>query len=74
MTTDQDLKMDGQPATSVFATKGTDVTPKKDKGVVKVFTVIYLNCFKIVFLLALRNKYDSHDMVMIFHGLFYILC
>ncbi|XP_010787245.1 peptidyl-prolyl cis-trans isomerase FKBP5 [Notothenia coriiceps] len=36
MTTDQDLTMDGQPATSVFASKGTDVTPKKDKGVVKV--------------------------------------
>ncbi|XP_029286972.1 peptidyl-prolyl cis-trans isomerase FKBP5 isoform X2 [Cottoperca gobio] len=36
MTTDQDLTMDGQPATALFAANGTDVTPNKDKGVIKV--------------------------------------
>lgn len=36
MTTDQDLPMDGQAATAVFAAKGTDVTPDKDQGVIKV--------------------------------------
>ncbi|KAL7408132.1 hypothetical protein ABVT39_018694 [Epinephelus coioides] len=36
MTTDQDLTMDGQPATAVFAAKGIDVTPNKDQGVIKV--------------------------------------
>ncbi|XP_051270770.1 peptidyl-prolyl cis-trans isomerase FKBP5 [Dicentrarchus labrax] len=36
MTTDQDLPMDGQPATAVFAAKGIDVTPIKDQGVIKV--------------------------------------
>ncbi|XP_042364025.1 peptidyl-prolyl cis-trans isomerase FKBP5 [Plectropomus leopardus] len=36
MTTDQDLTMEGQPATAVFAAKGIDVTPSKDHGVIKV--------------------------------------
>ncbi|XP_076615292.1 peptidyl-prolyl cis-trans isomerase FKBP5 [Chaetodon auriga] len=36
MTTDQDLPMDGQSATAVFAAKGIDVTPNKDQGVIKV--------------------------------------
>ncbi|XP_044025932.1 peptidyl-prolyl cis-trans isomerase FKBP5 [Siniperca chuatsi] len=36
MTTDQDLPMDGQSATAVFAGKGIDVTPDKDHGVIKV--------------------------------------
>ncbi|XP_022602392.1 peptidyl-prolyl cis-trans isomerase FKBP5-like isoform X3 [Seriola dumerili] len=36
MTTDQDLPMDAQSATAVFAAKGTDVTPNKDQGVIKV--------------------------------------
>ncbi|XP_034537670.1 peptidyl-prolyl cis-trans isomerase FKBP5 [Notolabrus celidotus] len=36
MTTDQDLPMDGQSATAVFAAKGIDVTVHKDKGVIKV--------------------------------------
>uniref|UniRef100_A0A3Q1FDR1 peptidylprolyl isomerase n=1 Tax=Acanthochromis polyacanthus TaxID=80966 RepID=A0A3Q1FDR1_9TELE len=36
MTTDQDLSMDGQSARAVFAAKGTDVTPNKDQGVIKV--------------------------------------
>ncbi|XP_070758431.1 peptidyl-prolyl cis-trans isomerase FKBP5 [Enoplosus armatus] len=36
MTTDQDLSMDGQSATAVFAAKGIDVTPNKDQGVIKV--------------------------------------
>ncbi|XP_068568252.1 peptidyl-prolyl cis-trans isomerase FKBP5 [Cebidichthys violaceus] len=36
MTTDQDLTMDGQPATAVFAAKGIDVTASKDQGVIKV--------------------------------------
>uniref|UniRef100_A0A7N6FCY4 peptidylprolyl isomerase n=1 Tax=Anabas testudineus TaxID=64144 RepID=A0A7N6FCY4_ANATE len=36
MTTDQDLPMDAQSATAVFAAKGIDVTPNKDQGVIKV--------------------------------------
>ncbi|KAJ3601859.1 hypothetical protein NHX12_029621 [Muraenolepis orangiensis] len=36
MTTDQDLPMDGQSAVAVFAAKGIDVTPAKDKGVLKI--------------------------------------
>ncbi|XP_071768768.1 peptidyl-prolyl cis-trans isomerase FKBP5 [Centroberyx gerrardi] len=36
MTTDKDLCMDGQSATAMFAAKGTDITPNKDQGVVKV--------------------------------------
>lgn len=36
MTTDQDFPMDAQSATAVFAAKGTDVTPNKDQGVIKV--------------------------------------
>ncbi|KAK2862043.1 hypothetical protein Q5P01_001576 [Channa striata] len=36
MTTDQDLPMDAQAATAVFAAKGIDVTPSKDQGVIKV--------------------------------------
>ncbi|XP_071383074.1 peptidyl-prolyl cis-trans isomerase FKBP5 [Centroberyx affinis] len=36
MTTDKDLCMDGQSATAIFAAKGTDITPNKDQGVVKV--------------------------------------
>nr|XP_046239529.1 peptidyl-prolyl cis-trans isomerase FKBP5 [Scatophagus argus]XP_046239530.1 peptidyl-prolyl cis-trans isomerase FKBP5 [Scatophagus argus] len=36
MTTDQDLPMDGQPTTAVFASKGIDVTPNKDQGVIKI--------------------------------------
>ncbi|KAF1391746.1 hypothetical protein PFLUV_G00045280 [Perca fluviatilis] len=36
MTTDQDLTIDGQPATAMFAAKGIDVTPNKDQGVIKV--------------------------------------
>ncbi|KAK9528932.1 hypothetical protein VZT92_013060 [Zoarces viviparus] len=36
MTTDQDLTMDGQPATAEFAAKGIDVTASKDQGVIKV--------------------------------------
>ncbi|XP_059185299.1 peptidyl-prolyl cis-trans isomerase FKBP5 [Centropristis striata] len=36
MTTDQDVTMDGQPATAMFAAKGIDVTPNKDQGVIKV--------------------------------------
>lgn len=39
MTTDQDLPMDGQSATAVFAAKGIDVTPNKDHGVIKVFII-----------------------------------
>lgn len=42
MTTDQDLTIDGQPATAMFAAKGIDVTPSKDQGVIKVFIVIAL--------------------------------
>lgn len=37
MTTDQDLPMDGQSTTALFAAKGIDVTPNKDHGVIKVF-------------------------------------
>ncbi|XP_041671054.1 peptidyl-prolyl cis-trans isomerase FKBP5 [Cheilinus undulatus] len=36
MTTDQDLPMDGQSATAVFASKGIDVTANKDQGVIKI--------------------------------------
>ncbi|XP_068170541.1 peptidyl-prolyl cis-trans isomerase FKBP5 isoform X2 [Antennarius striatus] len=36
MTTDQDLPIDGQPSTALFAAKGIDVTSNKDKGVIKV--------------------------------------
>ncbi|XP_020507498.2 peptidyl-prolyl cis-trans isomerase FKBP5 [Labrus bergylta] len=36
MTTDQDLPMDGQSATAMFASKGIDVTANKDQGVIKV--------------------------------------
>ncbi|XP_067359254.1 peptidyl-prolyl cis-trans isomerase FKBP5 isoform X2 [Channa argus] len=36
MTTDQDLPMDAQSATAVFAANGVDVTPNKDQGVIKV--------------------------------------
>ncbi|KAA8593405.1 hypothetical protein FQN60_009521, partial [Etheostoma spectabile] len=36
MTTDQDMTIDGQPATAMFAAKGIDVTPSKDQGVIKV--------------------------------------
>ncbi|XP_061788845.1 peptidyl-prolyl cis-trans isomerase FKBP5 [Nerophis lumbriciformis] len=36
MTTDQDLSMDGPAASAEFATKGVDVTPKKDQGIIKV--------------------------------------
>lgn len=39
MTTDQDLPMDGQSATAVFAAKGIDVTTNKDHGVIKVFII-----------------------------------
>lgn len=40
MTSDQDLPMDNQSATAVFAARGIDVTPNKDQGVIKVFIVI----------------------------------
>ncbi|KAG7272939.1 hypothetical protein CRUP_020182 [Coryphaenoides rupestris] len=36
MTTDQDLSMNGQSAVAVFAAKAIDVTPSKDKGVLKI--------------------------------------
>ncbi|XP_061730397.1 peptidyl-prolyl cis-trans isomerase FKBP5 isoform X1 [Nerophis ophidion] len=36
MTTDQDLSMDGPAVSAEFATKGVDVTPKKDQGIIKV--------------------------------------
>lgn len=36
MTTDQDLSLDGHSATAVFSARGIDVTPRKDKGVIKV--------------------------------------
>lgn len=36
MTTDQDLPMDGQSPTALFAAKGIDVTPDKDQGIIKV--------------------------------------
>ncbi|KAF7664340.1 hypothetical protein LDENG_00180190 [Lucifuga dentata] len=36
MTTDTDLSMDGHSATAVFASKGIDVTPNKDQGVIKI--------------------------------------
>uniref|UniRef100_A0A3Q3XHZ4 peptidylprolyl isomerase n=1 Tax=Mola mola TaxID=94237 RepID=A0A3Q3XHZ4_MOLML len=36
MTTDQNLPVDGQSPTAVFAAKGIDVTPNKDQGVIKV--------------------------------------
>uniref|UniRef100_A0A665VHX0 peptidylprolyl isomerase n=1 Tax=Echeneis naucrates TaxID=173247 RepID=A0A665VHX0_ECHNA len=36
MTTDQDLPMDSQSATAMFAAKGLDVTPNKDQGVIKI--------------------------------------
>ncbi|XP_061907132.1 peptidyl-prolyl cis-trans isomerase FKBP5 [Entelurus aequoreus] len=36
MTTDQDLSMDGPAASAEFATKGVDVTPKKDQGIIKL--------------------------------------
>ncbi|CAK6974210.1 peptidyl-prolyl cis-trans isomerase FKBP5 [Scomber scombrus] len=36
MTSDQDLPMDGQSATAVFAARGIDVTLNKDQGVIKV--------------------------------------
>uniref|UniRef100_A0A8D3BGW1 peptidylprolyl isomerase n=1 Tax=Scophthalmus maximus TaxID=52904 RepID=A0A8D3BGW1_SCOMX len=36
MTTDQELPMDAQSATAMFAAKGIDVTPSKDQGVIKV--------------------------------------
>ncbi|XP_077384949.1 peptidyl-prolyl cis-trans isomerase FKBP5 [Festucalex cinctus] len=36
MTTDQDLSMDGPSTAAVFAAKGTDVTSKKDQGIVKL--------------------------------------
>lgn len=36
MTTDKDLTMDSQTASVVFVTKGIDVTPNKDQGVLKV--------------------------------------
>lgn len=31
--------MDGHSATAVFAAKGVDVTPNKDKGLIKVFSL-----------------------------------
>lgn len=40
MTANQDLPMDGQPTTAAFVAKGIDVTPNKDRGVVKVFSFI----------------------------------
>ena len=40
MTSDQELPMDGQSATAVFAARGIDVTLNKDQGVIKVFIVI----------------------------------
>lgn len=40
MTTDQDLPMDHQSATALFAAKGIDVTTNKDQGVIKVFTIL----------------------------------
>lgn len=39
MTTDQELQMDAQSATAVFAANGIDVTPNKDQGVLKVYIV-----------------------------------
>uniref|UniRef100_A0A672YPT1 peptidylprolyl isomerase n=1 Tax=Sphaeramia orbicularis TaxID=375764 RepID=A0A672YPT1_9TELE len=36
MTTDQDLPLDGQSAPTVFVSKGIDITPNKDQGVIKV--------------------------------------
>ena len=42
MTTDQDLCVDGQSAVALFAVKGIDVTPSKDKGVLKVCVVFTL--------------------------------
>lgn len=41
MITGQDLPMDGQCATAVFAAKGTDVTPNKDQGVIKVSSSLF---------------------------------
>lgn len=43
MTTDQDLPLGGQSAAAVFAARGVDVTPSKDRGVIKVpASVVYL--------------------------------
>ncbi|XP_077582562.1 peptidyl-prolyl cis-trans isomerase FKBP5 isoform X2 [Stigmatopora nigra] len=36
MTTDQDFSLDGPSAAAAFAAKGTDVTVKKDQGIIKV--------------------------------------
>ncbi len=47
MTTDQDLPLDGQSATALFAAKGVDLTTNKDQGVIKVFVIITLS-FNIV--------------------------
>lgn len=43
MTTDQDLPLGGQSAAAVFAARGVDVTPSKDRGVIKVpASVVYV--------------------------------
>lgn len=44
MTTDQDLPMDGQSVTALFTAKGSDVTPNKDRGVIKVFCCQAFKC------------------------------
>lgn len=54
MTTDQDLTMDGQAATAVFAAKGIDVTTSKDQGVIKVCIAIALD-LNVLF----KLKWDS---------------
>lgn len=44
MTANQDPPMDGQPTTAVFVAKGIDVTPSKDRGVVKVL-ILFIKAF-----------------------------
>lgn len=75
MTTDQDLPMDCQSATAIFAAKGIDVTPSKDQGVIKVYIVMAwnLNFFIVGVQAQVGLIVPPYGMIMIFVCFFWIL-
>lgn len=69
MTTDQDLPMDGQSTTALFAAKGIDVTPNKDQGVIKVICCPTFKCVLWTNLKASCKTWHSIKMETCLHRL-----
>lgn len=60
MNTEQDLPLDGQSTKALFTSKGVDVTPNKDHGVVKVF---FCQTFKGIFLYKSQKHPVKHGVL-----------